>query len=121
MKVVNMGTQKHTKILVLDEPHPANGANHGYAIIDANDPLDHGPRFAAMAFQNGPVKEAGVNGCHNEDMLYIVLHRLEAFQAGKFACMENAMAIMKIKDALQWLNSRTRKRESRGVEGTNAL
>jgi len=121
MKVLNMGTQKHTKIVIEDEPHPVNGANHEYAVIGAKDPLGQNTSFARMIFQTGPVKEAGVNGCHHEDLLNIVLHRLETYQAGKFKCRENALAITKIEEALHWLNHRTRQREERGVEGTRAL
>ena len=123
MKVLNMGTQKHTKIVIEDEPHPVNGANHEYAVISAKDPLGQNTSFARIIFQTGPVKEAGITGCHHEDLLNIVLHRLEAFQGGHgfYKCRENAQAITKIEEALHWLNHRTRKRESRGVEGTSAL
>jgi hypothetical protein len=70
-------------------------------------------------FQNGPIKENGVNGCHQEDLLAIVLHRLQSFQAGDYKCRENALAITKIEEAMHWLNHRTTARLNRGVEGTS--
>jgi hypothetical protein len=67
------------------------------------------------------VKEFGVNGCHQEDLLAIVIDRLRSFQAGPFACRENALALTKIEEAMHWLNHRTSERKNRGVEGTNAI
>lgn len=73
-------------------------------------------------FQSGPVKEVGVNGVQNEDLLEILIDRLEYLQAeknGMFACKENKMALLNLKDADKWQKARTAKRVSRGVEGTN--
>ena len=78
-----------------------------------------GDEFGRVLFQNGPVKEVGVNGCHQEDLLAIVIDRLECFQRGEFACYENRMALQKAQESLQWLEHRTSKRVQRGVEGTN--
>ena len=65
------------------------------------------------------IKENGVNGCHNEDLIAVVIDRLQGFQAGEFSCRENAIAITKLEEALLWLNKRTQDRIRRGVEGTN--
>jgi hypothetical protein len=75
--------------------------------------------YAKVKFQNGPIKEFGVNGIHQEDLLVIVLDRLQSFQAGEFNCRENALAITKIEEALHWLRHRTDDRNKQGVEGTN--
>lgn len=72
-------------------------------------------------FQNGVIKENGVNGCQNEDLIAIVIDRLQSFQKGKFNCRENALAITKLEEALMWLNKRTNDRIARGVEGTNIV
>ena len=53
-------------------------------------------------------------------LLAIVIDRLRAFQAGPFACRENALALTKIEEAQHWLLHRTRARMTRGVEGKNA-
>ena len=72
-------------------------------------------------FQEGPIKENGVNGVANEDLLGMVLCRLESFQKSEYKCRENACAITKIEEALMWLRKRTNARVKRGVEGTSKV
>ena len=94
-----------------------------YNEVDENgDPA--GGQFFAMGleghWQDGPVKENGFNGTGVETLLLIARHRLvESYQKSRFACHENRMAIEHIDEALEWLRTRTRNREERGVEGTN--
>lgn len=92
-------------------------ACHDYYISPIG--ADVAGEFGVVKFQRGPIKEHGVNGCHHEDLLAIVIHRLQSFQAGKFSCRENAIAITKLEEAMHWLNHRTASREKRGVEGTS--
>jgi hypothetical protein len=73
-----------------------------------------------VKFHSGPIKD-GVNGVMNEDLLAMVLVRLEGFNQGEFRCRENSMAITKIEEALMWLGKRTTAREIRGVEGTHTV
>lgn len=75
--------------------------------------------YLLVLFQNGPIAEYGVNGITQEVLLEIVIDRLCSFQAGPFACRENALALTKLEEAKHWLQHRTRERMSRGVEGTN--
>ena len=70
-----------------------------------------------VSFQKGPVKEVGYNGCQIEDLLLICRDRLQCAQDGVFSCRENAAALMKIEEALLWLNHRTADRKARKVEG----
>jgi hypothetical protein len=70
-------------------------------------------------FQEGPIKECGVNGVNNEDLIAMVICRLEHFQQSEFNCRENALAITKLEEALLWLRKRTMGREKRNVEGTH--
>ena len=119
MRTIQEGQHRFTKIVVSDKPG-AGGACHKYYI----SPVDRAHRdafgeFAHIKFQNGPVAENGVNGCHQEDLLHIVVDRLEHFQKGDYACRENALALTKIQEALHWLNHRTSDRQRRGVEGTD--
>lgn len=108
-------------IEVMDEPG-VGGANHEYRVTlppaptNANIPA----KSWDISFQNGPIAENGVNGLTQEVLLAIVADRLRAFQSGKFACRENALALTKIEEAMQWLHARTRGRMVRGVEGTHA-
>lgn len=101
-----------------DEPG-AGGANHdyraswrganGYEVVDI------------IKFQNGPIAEVGVNGITQEVLLAIVADRLRSFQAGAYACRENAIALTKVEEAMHWLQQRTIARMRRGVEGTHAV
>jgi hypothetical protein len=74
-----------------------------------------------IRFQNGPIKEVGVNGLTNEALLAIVIDRLEGAQAGPYACDENGDALSYLKNALERLEARTKAREARGVEGTHKV
>jgi hypothetical protein len=113
-------------ITVSDQPG-AGGANHRYDItgFDAGgnpslDPADIQPYLeTTILFQNGPINEVGLNGVTHEALLEIVADRLRSFQAGPFACRENALALTKIEEAQHWLHHRTLHRMARGVEGTN--
>lgn len=80
-----------------------------------------GEELARVDFQEGPIKGSGVNGACNEDLIGMVIRRLEAFQDSPFKGSENAMAIVKLQEALMWLRKRTRGREARGVEGTHVV
>lgn len=70
-------------------------------------------------FQNGPIKEFGVNGISAEALLAIVIDRLRCFQQGPYASTDNAEALFQIEAGLAALQRRTRERIARGVEGTN--
>jgi hypothetical protein len=77
--------------------------------------------LSEIHFQEGPIKEVGVNGVCNEDLIAIVICHLEHFQQSDFRCRENAMAITKLEEAMLWLRKRTIGRENRDVEGTHKL
>lgn len=110
-------------VTITDEPGQG-GANHIYE-IDAVGPISRHPLVGddvfqtRIAFQCGPIQEAGVNGISGEVLLAIVIDRLRSFQAGQYACRENALALTSLEEALMWLQKRTRDRLARGVEGTN--
>lgn len=121
MRKVDIGTSRFTEVFATDE-RGAGNANHEYDVYSATpegSTIVNEERFAFIRFQNGPIKENGVNGCHNEDLIAVVIDRLQGFQAGEFSCRENAIAITKLEEALLWLNKRTQDRIRRGVEGTN--
>jgi hypothetical protein len=61
------------------------------------------------------------NGAFVEGVIAAALGRLQHYQAGKFKCRENALAITKVEEALHWLQSRTTSRELRRVEGTHEV
>ncbi len=110
-------------VQAVDEPG-SGGAHHKYAIsgfLRRNDAGTDDDTSVQICFQNGPIKEVGVNGITNESLLAIVRDRLEGFQTGPYKCRENELALVKIEEAQHWLAHRTREREQRGVEGTHAV
>lgn len=120
MRKVNIGTNNYTEIYATDEP--AFNANHEYIVVAApaeGEEIGLDNPYAKVKFQKGPIKENGVNGCHNEDLIAIVIDRLQCLNQGDFACRENSIAITKLEEALMWLNKRTLDRRLRGVEGTS--
>ena len=121
MRTLDIGTKRFTEVQVMDEPGEG-GACHEYNILSVpTTESELSTIFGHISFQNGPIKQNGVNGCYQEDLLAIVIDRLQHFQAGEFACRENALALTKIQEGLLWLQSRTADRTARGVEGTNIL
>lgn len=109
------------RVTAVDGPGPG-GASHRYQIrIAPSSELGIDFLLADLSFQNGPVKDAGgVNGITHEALLAVLIDRLQAFQAGPYACQENAAALHALEAALLYLNSRTLRREAAGVEGTMA-
>ena len=127
--VENDSVNHQLTIDVLDEPGHG-GACHRYDVTQFDtkgNPAQTGPDGYATSmsrlpviFQNGPIKEHGVNGVTQEALLAIVIDRLRGFQSGPFSCRDNAIALTHCEEALMWLQRRTRERIARNVEGTNA-
>jgi len=114
-------------IEVHDEPG-AGGANHLYAVYGFHalknpsaDSTCRDETSLKVLFQNGPIGEVGVNGITQEVLLAIVADRLQSFEAGPYACAENAEALKHIEAAQEALLSRTKARMARGVEGTHTV
>jgi hypothetical protein len=108
---------------VLDKPGQG-GACHLYGIggflTNSNVSADEKEQtYLKFVFQNGPIKEVGVNGVTHEAFLAVLIDRMRSFQAGPYACRENAIALTHLEDALGWLQKRTVARIKRGVEGTH--
>lgn len=76
----------------------------------------HDVNSLSFTIQNGPIKEAGVNGCQVNEIIEAAKIIIEGLNQ-KFPCRENSMAITKLDECLMWLEKRTKDREARGVEG----
>ena len=96
-------------IFAADEPGNG-GAHHHYKLV-------HGDTETHLKFQNGGVNDVGANGITEAQLIAILIHRLESFQAGPFRSRENAITITKLEEALLWQHSRTIERLRRGIEG----
>ena len=92
------------------------GAYHSYVVIK------HGSKESPVAvinFQKGPRNvEGSIDGVLDSDLLEIVKHRLTCFQAGDYACEENAEELEYLEKALECANRRVQNRAKRGVLGT---
>lgn len=108
-------TAKYTEVYHEDPEQMKYNAPHYFEVRD----VWNGMRLAGIRFQEGPIKECGVNGVNNEDLISMVICRLEHFQKSEFNCRENSLAITKLEEALLWLRKRTMGREKRNVEGTH--
>lgn len=110
-----MITQKYTYIH--HENKTKFNAPHHFSVFRKEDAL----RLCSIDFQEGAIKEHGVNGVMNEDLIAMVIARLEGFQDSEFRCRENAAAITKLEECLMWLRKRTIGRENHGVEETHEV
>lgn len=108
-------TQKYTKVYATNEKN--FNAFHNYVVANA----ETGEVVTQIYFQEGPIKENGVNGVSNEDLILMVINRLESFQESEYVCEENAEAITHLMEAIESLRARTNKRIAEGIEGTSAI
>jgi hypothetical protein len=78
-----------------------------------------------IQWQNGPLGRGEdrqePNGAFVEGVIMAAIDRLEYYNAGKFRCRENSLAITHLEEALHWCNHRTADREKRDVEGTHGV
>jgi hypothetical protein len=118
------GAASTVKIFVGDDRGP-DGSNHRYDLLgfqtggNASESLGFDNPSLSILFQNGPVPANGANGITIESLYAVICHRLEAFQDGPYACVENQAALEHTQKALEALKSRTAKRVAKGVEGKN--
>lgn len=117
-------TVNDTLQVVATDEIGAGGAYHRYVITGYNpntNPSLRGdsPLPTVVLFQNGPINEVGVNGVTHEALLAILIHRMECFQNGDYACDENKSALVHLQAALDSMKARTLARMKRGVEGTS--
>lgn len=115
-------TNKYTKVwheenFKFNAPHRFEVTRQ--VVIPNGEPFDE--PIHTVHFQEGAIKEHGVNGVCNEDLIAMVICRLDHFQNSEFRCRENAVAITKLEESLMWLRKRTMGRENRGVEGKNIV
>lgn len=111
--------------------NPAGGRSTGTGIlIDWQDgPLGRHAGQCTPGVVSGTGEKSGgcVEGCTRkpqngafvEGVIDAAINRLEYYQASKFDCLENQIAISNLRSALAVLNLRTQIREIKGVEGTH--
>ncbi len=98
--------------------------SHNWTNLDGNPSGGCcGGQGFTISWQRGPLGREGdhiePNGAFVETVLAAVGDRIQFYQDSKFQCEENALALRYINQALAVLDSRTKDREDRGVEGTH--
>ena len=98
------------------------------SFVDIDGNPEGGTTYGAgicISFQNGPLGRDGgreePNGAFVEGVIEAAIHRLDFYQGTKFNCAENQKALDCLHEALEALDSRTRDREEREVEGTHKI
>ena len=102
---------------------------NGFVATNFNDDNDNpaGGTVVGLGFtivwQNGPLGRGAErmrpNGAFVEDIIDAVISRIKYYQDSKFACEENADALIALEQAAIRLSDRTVNREVRNVEGTH--
>lgn len=115
--------EKLNTVYAVDKTNLLTGVNHEYQIWNNYYDNEEKPKLLAkINFQKGTRQEKdSITGIIDTDLLEIVRHRLEGFQAGKFYSKENQMALTHIEEALLWLNKRVEDRIERNVLGKMVL
>lgn len=97
--------------LIADQPD-GSGASHCYGA------RINGEVVADIQFQKGPRNVVGSTpGMTEAALLVILIDRLRGFQAGPYACRENAIQLTHLEETLHWTKARADAR--RGVLGQN--
>jgi hypothetical protein len=104
---------------VFHEKESSFNAPHHFVV--AAEVLDAPQVLQEVHFQEGALNVEGLNGVMNEDLLLMVIKRLQSFQDSDFRCRENALALTHLEEALMWLTKRTADRQARNVEGTHEV
>jgi hypothetical protein len=108
-------TRKYTSVLFYEGKN--NKAPTNFVVLKSEDNSE----IQTIKFQDGAINQHGVNGVMNEDLIAMVIKRLEYWQTTEFKCRENACAITKLEESLMWLRKRTTGRERKGIEGTHKV
>lgn len=99
-----------------DDPDTLSGggASHYYTFMIDSELVGQ------LQFQHGPRNEVGSTpGLTEAAVLASMIHRYRGFQAGPFACRENAIILTKLEECLMWTRARADARAKRGVLGKN--
>jgi hypothetical protein len=82
--------------------------------------VNHDEDYIGFKLQNGPIKEAGLNGCQVTDIIQVAKFIIEKLNE-KFPCRENDNTITYLDYAIYHQEARTKNRVVRGVEGHSEL
>lgn len=111
--------EKLNDVYAVDLAGPG-GAHHKYEIYKYDGLIGGSSDLIGLVnFQKGPRHdEDSQQGIMDTDLLEIVRHRLQCFQAGPYSSEYNAKALEHLEIALMYLNRRVEDRIERNVLGT---
>ena len=117
MKLSTIQKRENLNVVhAMDEKGPG-GAYHTYEVCQ--DGGDKENLLLEIKMQRGARKDPNhQRGVIDTDLLEIVRHRLQCFQAGEFASEYNAKALAHLEECLMWMNRRVEDRIERNVLGT---
>jgi hypothetical protein len=117
MKLSTIQKRENLNTVIARGEKGNGGAYHEYQVIFGS--VEEGKDGIVITLQNGARKlPDSIHGVIDTDLLEIVRHRMQCFQAGEFASRENAVALTHIEEALLWMNKRVEDRIERNVLGT---
>lgn len=86
--------------------------------VKLNDPYEFKNEFISIRFQNGLPPEVGINGVRAEDVIDVLIAKLQHYQVGNLACAENEEALSSLRIARDALVRRRQRRQIQGVYNT---
>jgi hypothetical protein len=114
------GINDETVIEVDDKDPNAGGASHHYELSRPVPGWGTTKTHALIDFQHGPRLDLNSTpGILDGAILAVLIDRYECFQAGPFACRENALILTKLQEAMHWMKHRADERAQRNVLGKN--
>ncbi len=88
--------------------------------VQLTNPYEFKSEFISIKFQNGLPPDVGINGVRAEDVIDVLIAKLEAYQHGNLACKENEQALDSLQIARDALVRRRQRRQLQGVYNTLA-
>lgn len=118
---------------MLTDHHDGHGLNESIVILHDAPDVEKGGwashrydfyigelQIGFQQFQHGPRNVTGSTpGLTEAAVLVAMIDRYRGFQAGPFACRENAIILTKLEECLMWTRARADARAKRGVLGKN--
>jgi hypothetical protein len=86
--------------------------------ITPENPSLHESEYINVKFQQGLPPEVGVNGARLEDVVEVLLSKLELYQQGSVPCRENEEAIQSLRNVKDAMARRRQRRMLQGVFNT---
>ncbi len=77
------------------------------------------PQRILIPFQQGHVREVGINGCSSSALVAILIDHLESLNVGDHKNADTDEAIAHLRAAQESIQRRSKARIARGVEGTS--